>query len=506
MATNHEPIPKRILIIGAGVFGLSTALSFLEREAYNDSIITVIDSAEVLPNPVGSSVDASRIIRADYANLTYSKLACLAQEHWRDQSPSGWGGEGRYTQTGFVLLGEEGQAQYVHEAMQNVQDIAKAGLPMDFSKIQSLQTPEEIKKATCLPGVSGKMGYANWNSGWADAEASIAFTLKKLSQHPTARDRIAIKPSHTVTRFDFSSQSGQCTGVECSNGTTIEADLTVLAAGAWTPSLFDLHNRCLATGQVLGYVRITEAEQAYLSKIPVVMNFALGTFLIAPQKCELKVARHGFGYRNPVLVSPLSASTKSNSERLAKCGTSVPRTDTQAPIEAEAELRNALAQLFPPDIDPQEEQPDCPASVRDISTRPFIKTRLCWYNDTPAGDFLIDWPPLPGPSPKTNKSLFIATGGSGHGFKFLPVLGKYIVDAIEGHLDPEYQQIWAWPTDEKLKEDHGLGELTDQEPLDTARGGHGLEAYLECKDGSRGGPRGMILEEELGRGIIAAQG
>lgn len=485
------------------MFGLSTALAFLDREIYNESVVTIIDSAEVLPNPVGSSVDASRIIRADYANLAYSKLASLAQEHWRDQSPSGWGGEGRYSETGFVLLGDEGQAKYVQEAMQNVQDIAKAGLPVDITKIQELHNAEDIKKATKLPGVSGRTGYANWNSGWADAEAAVSYTIKKILNHPNARSRIIIKPGHKVTNFSFSAETGQVIGVRCANGQSLPADLTILAAGAWTPSLFDLHNRCLATGQVLGYIKITPEEQAYLAHTPVVMNFALGTFLIPPQKQELKIARHGFGYRNPMSVEHVS--TKSNSERLAKHPVSVPRTDTQAPIEAEAELRRALGELFPPDVDPGSLQPGCPASLFDMSTRPFVNTRLCWYNDTPAGDFLIDWPPLPSsdPSPPANKSLFIATGGSGHGFKFLPVLGKYIVDAVEGNLDPEYQKIWAWPTEERLKQQYGLGDLTAQEPLDDATGGEGLETFMECKDGSRGGPRGMVLEEELSRGTIA---
>lgn len=499
MAIVNGETSKQILIIGAGVFGLSTALAFLERDIYNESTITIIDSAETLPNPVGSSVDASRIIRADYANLAYSKLASLAQEHWRDQSPSGWGGEGRYSETGFVLLGDEGQAKYVEEAMLNVQDIARAGLPVDITKIQELRNATDIKKATRLPGVSGKTGYANWNSGWADAEAAISYTIKKILNHPNARDRISMRPGHKVTNFTFSSTTGQVTGVDCTNGQSLSADLTILAAGAWTPSLLDLHNRCLATGQVLGYMKISPEEQAYLAPSPVVMNFALGTFLIPPQKQELKIARHGFGYRNPVTVEHLG--TKSNSERLAKSAVSVPRTDTQAPVEAEAELRRALRELFPPDADYATLQPGCPSSLADISTRPFLNTRLCWYNDTPAGDFLIDWPPLP--STASNKSLFIATGGSGHGFKFLPVLGKYIVDAVEGCLDPEYQKIWAWPTEESLKQRFKLGDLTDQPALDNAAGGEGLETFMECKDGSRGGPRGMVLDEELRRGTIA---
>lgn len=44
----------------------------------------------------------------------------------------------------------------------------------------------------------------------------------------------------------------------------------------------------------------------------------------------------------------------------------------------------------------------------------------------------------------THKNLKIAVGGSAHGFKFLPILGKYIVEMMEDTLDPEIAQQWKW--------------------------------------------------------------
>ena len=56
---------------------------------------------------------------------------------------------------------------------------------------------------------------------------------------------------------------------------------------------------------------------------------------------------------------------------------------------------------------------------------------------TPSEDFII--------SPHSAcPGLYIATCGSFHGFKFLPVLGKYVVEMLEGRLDPELQKKWAW--------------------------------------------------------------
>ena len=47
------------------------------------------------------------------------------------------------------------------------------------------------------------------------------------------------------------------------------------------------------------------------------------------------------------------------------------------------------------------------------------------------------------PYPST-KNLYIATAGSNHGFKFLPVIGKYIADMLEGKLAKEWTDLWSW--------------------------------------------------------------
>jgi sarcosine oxidase / L-pipecolate oxidase len=68
----------------------------------------------------------------------------------------------------------------------------------------------------------------------------------------------------------------------------------------------------------------------------------------------------------------------------------------------------------------------------------------------------------------------VATGGSGHGFKFFPVIGDKIADAIERRLDPELQIMWRW-----------------RERPDTD--------FIGTEDGSRAGKKGMMLDEEMGR-------
>ena len=59
---------------------------------------------------------------------------------------------------------------------------------------------------------------------------------------------------------------------------------------------------------------------------------------------------------------------------------------------------------------------------------------------TPTGDFIISTHPA-------CDGLFIATCGSFHGFKFLPIIGNYVVQMLSDELDPALQEIWAWDRD-----------------------------------------------------------
>jgi len=55
---------------------------------------------------------------------------------------------------------------------------------------------------------------------------------------------------------------------------------------------------------------------------------------------------------------------------------------------------------------------------------PLIKSRVCWYTDSYDNNLVVDYVPR-------KEGLMVATGGSGHAFKYLPVLGKWIVDVVE---------------------------------------------------------------------------
>ena len=69
-----------------------------------------------------------------------------------------------------------------------------------------------------------------------------------------------------------------------------------------------------------------------------------------------------------------------------------------------------------------------PDLVPALAEAPIVGTRLCLYCDTPDEHFWIArHPERPG--------LTVSTGGSGHGFKMAPMLGRLTADAVEGKTD-----------------------------------------------------------------------
>lgn len=38
----------------------------------------------------------------------------------------------------------------------------------------------------------------------------------------------------------------------------------------------------------------------------------------------------------------------------------------------------------------------------------------------------------------------MATGGSAHAWKFLPLIGDWVLDSVEGKLDPELAEKWSF--------------------------------------------------------------
>lgn len=322
---------------------VSTALSLSHRHPASN--ITVLESSPVIPNPEGSSVDTSRIVRADYSNPVYARLAATAIDHWRSTA---WGHDGRYTQNGLMLVYPDGDGNgrnYATKSYKNVKEL-------EGDNVELLPTKDDVLRAAPAYGkelnVAG--GYVNWGSGWSDAEAAVRYAKQRLD----AEGKVTFKTGE-VDQLLY--DGDKVTGVALTTGTRLNADLVILATGAWTAQLVDLRGRTLSTGQALAYMRISDEEQARLAHMPTILNFATGMFIIPPRNNLLKIARHAYGYHNPKTMNvPGSDTTMS---------ISLPEKGVPIPREGEEAFRDALKQLLP-----------------SLADRPFVSTRVCWYTDT----------------------------------------------------------------------------------------------------------------------------
>lgn len=313
-------------------------------------------------------MDTSRIVRADYSNPVYTRLAATALSHWRH---SEWGQDGRYVQNGLMLVypnHDSNGRTYAMKSYENVKSLEGATVEYLASKADVLRAAPAFGSGMDVAG-----GYVNWGSGWSDAEATVRYAKERLERQGQGRDRVTLRTGQ-VDRLLYNDSGDRVTGVHLTENTnhssssdsTLHADLVILATGAWTAQLVDLRGRTVSTGQAMAYLPISDEEQARLEKMPTVLNFATGMFVIPPRSNRLKIARHGYGYHNPVTVPVPNA----NGETMS---ISLPKNDGPVPREGQRALRDALAEFLP-----------------ELADRPFEKTRVCWYTDTYVS-FLFLW-------------------------------------------------------------------------------------------------------------------
>jgi sarcosine oxidase/L-pipecolate oxidase len=386
----------------------------------------------------------------------------------------------------------------VGNSLRNVQDIGT-------DRISVLHSPTEIQKTCGLeannsiaengPGApgGGSIGYVNWSSGWADAEGAMRWLYQEVASYNRVRF-----VTGTITRLLISHHTSTVSGALLSDGAKLTADLTVLAAGAWSPSLLDMRGTCKATGQPLVYLTLTPEEQEKLASVPTILNLSTGMFAITPSNNMIKIARHGHGYTNPVTIphpeipgetitvslpyTHIDAQSGSQSQRQKEKHSQKKHV---VPLEARRACEDFLRSTHP-------------SLWEKLKERKWARERICWYADTPTHDFIVDWHPR-------YQGLFVATGGSGHGFKFLPVMGECVIERMFGVQDK--------PSTEEEK-GSGLGGFSGEKGESEGKESWSWTRDFKDKwawprrrwdegewegDGSRGGEKGMVLFEELGK-------
>lgn len=371
---------QSVLIVGAGVFGAAAALE-LSRRGYN---VSVVDQGP-LPNPDSSSVDISKAVRMDYGtDEFYTRLmeeAFTGWDAWNSQAD-----EPLYHQSGVLILTRSPMSPGTFE-YESFNLLQGRGHRLERLNAKTLKARFPAWSAGTYVD-----GYFNPRAGWAPSGKVVAWLLQQA--------RAAGATLHGNTPITGLAESDwRVTGVVTASGAVHKAEVVLVAAGAWTPTLLPhLSSVMEAVAQPVMYLRAPEPARYQPPHFAVwtgdVSNTGWYGFPALPDG-TLKMANHGPG--RPVH----------------------PNEPRRVPENTEANLRRFLGFTFP-----------------ELADAPLIKSWACLYCDTWDGDFWIDHDP-------ERPGLLVATGGSGHAFKFAPVIGGLIADVLEQKSNP-YAGRFAW--------------------------------------------------------------
>ena len=378
---------QEVIVVGAGAFGASAALE-LRRRGHR---VTLIDPGP-LPHSLAASTDISKVIRLDYgADEFYMELMEQALQGW-DEWNQAWE-QPLYHETGVLFLAAGGLTAGQFEGDSHAL-LQRRGHAPERMLAKTLAGGFPAWNAQAYPD-----GYFNSRGGWAESGEVVAQLISEAKLLG-----VTVRAGEPVT--ELLEQGGRVVGVRTGGCREHRADWVVAAAGAWSPYLVpELADFMGVVGQPVLHFLVDDPA-AYQPPHFVVWTADVANTgwygFPALSDGTLKIANHGQG-------RPIH-----------------PDAPRQVAPEEEGRFRAFLRHALP-----------------DVAEAPVIATRLCLYCDTWDGDFWIDrHPQRPG--------LVVATGGSGHGFKFTPVLGPIIADVVEGKPN-RFAARFAWRVRGQIK-------------------------------------------------------
>ena len=239
---------QHIVIVGAGIVGLSTAYSLLNRGIRN---VTILEQ-EVVDHTRSSSHGFSRLLRFEYGpDAFYSNMVKLSLKRWKNLEQVV--GRTLYTPTGLLMLGHNDDTI----TQSSYQIVRGLGLPV-----------EQLSKRACRLRFP-QFNTQRYNLYIYNKEAGILHASTCLQ---TLRDLILdlggeIYESCRVTRMTNDSPLRPIL-LHLSSGHEIVADRVVLATGSWI-------HRLLAHLHLP--VRMTRQYLLYFSGLPV-STYGTGAF------------------------------------------------------------------------------------------------------------------------------------------------------------------------------------------------------------------------------------
>jgi glycine/D-amino acid oxidase-like deaminating enzyme len=365
---------RKTIVVGAGINGVVAAIELRKR----GHEVVLIDPGP-LAHPLAASTDISKAVRAAYgADEDYTELAERSIKFWRQ-----WNlefGVELYHEIGFLFMRqrpmEQGDFEY-----ESFQLLKQRGHRVERIYSQQLRERYPAWNAEGYPD-----GFLDLDAGYAESARVVATLI------PRAKS-LGVEVRENARFRELDETAGRVKGIVLENAEQIAADAVVMAVGAWTPyALQFTRNFFRASGQPVFHLKPAQPELFTSERFPIfgadISNTGYYGFPLN-RDGVVKIANHGPGRE----MSPDSP-------------------DRMVTKEEENKMRQFLSGSFPV-----------------LADAPIVFTRVCLYCDTHDGNFWI------APDPE-RAGLTIAAGDCGHGFKFAPVLGEIIADAIEGKSNP----------------------------------------------------------------------
>ncbi|KAI0123562.1 FAD dependent oxidoreductase [Xylariales sp. AK1849] len=376
---------SRILIIGGGTWGCSTALHLARRGFRN---VTVLD-AHHIPSPISAGNDVNKIV--EQGSFSDGDDEAVVAQALLTAAAHGWNRDPiflpHYHDTGYIVAASSPEV---------LQNLTEREIRLHESAFKKLTTAEDFQSTMPLGVLTGEF------PGWEGYFKSSGAEAKRLGAI-----FITGSPSGEVESLVYANNDVR--GAKTADGREHLADRTILAAGASSPQFLDFENQLRPTAWTLGHIAMSEEEAKLYKNLPVLFNIEKGFFMEPDEdKHELKLCDEHPGYCNwePQPGSPLPMS--------------VPIAKHEVPVAAERRIKDFLRDCMP-----------------HLADRPLVHARVCWCADTPNRAFLITYHPA-------YASLVVATGDSGHGFMHIPTIGGFIADCMEGRLDSRFAKSWRW--------------------------------------------------------------
>lgn len=321
----------------------------------------------------------------DYgSDALYSELMERALPLWR-----AWNAQWRdelYHEDGFLVLsnGPLQRGGFEHDSLRTLEARGHAVERLDAAALAS-RFPAWT--ASRYPD-----GYYNPNAGWVESGRALGRMIDD------AKDAgVRVRAGEGIA--GFIEDGARVGGIVTTSGLRLEGDVVLVAMGAWTPLLVpQLASVMWPVAQPVFHLRPDDPAPWRPPRFTVWAAAIASTGWYGfPANASglVKIANHGPGRRvhpdDPRVIEP----------------------------DDERRLTEFLRESLP-----------------GLAEAPLVASKTCLYCDAFDGDFWIGRDP-------DRPGLAVAAGDSGHGFKFAPVLGDVIADAIEEKRS-RFTERFAW--------------------------------------------------------------